>query len=266
MIIDAHAHLGRSPQFHFPDISVERMLQVMDALQIERAICSHLAMLYGAWDLGFRESVEAHRETGGRILLYAVYDPCQPQGLSFVERCLDQEGFVGVKIHPSIHRCYADDDRYEAVWQFAARRKLPILTHSWDISEQNPAQKFSFPARFERFVAAYPEVALILGHAGGRYHGHKAAAALAARYKNVLVDTAGDCYTLGLIEYLVEQVGADRVLFGSDLTWIDPRTQLGMILDADVSDETKRNILSENAARVFGLSKPSSFSPPGTVA
>jgi predicted TIM-barrel fold metal-dependent hydrolase len=229
------------------------MLQLMDALEIERAVCTHLAMLYGAWDLGFREGVQAHRETGGRILLYAVYNPWHPQALPLVERCLDQGGSVGIKIHPSIHACYADDDRYDTVWQFAARRKLPILTHSWDISEQNPAQKFSFPSRFERFVAAYPEVTLILGHAGGRYHGHEAAVALAQRYTNVLVDTAGDCYAGGLIEFLVDQLGADRVLFGSDLTWIDPRTQLGMILDADVPAIAKRKILGENAARVFGL-------------
>jgi len=254
MIIDAHCHLGRSPHFRFPDVCVETMLKVMDRLGIDRAVCSHLGLLCGAWELGFRESVQAYRDSGGRLLLYSVYDPTQPQSLGFVERCLDQEGFVGVKIHPSIHECYADDDRFEPIWQFVARRKVPLLTHSWDMSEQNPAQKFSFPDRFERYVAAYPDVRLILGHAGGRYHGHVAAAALAQRHSNVFVDTSGDCYALGLVEYLAGRAGADRVLFGSDITWIDPRTQLGMILDADVPAETKQKILGENAARIFGIS------------
>jgi predicted TIM-barrel fold metal-dependent hydrolase len=80
-----------------------------------------------------------------------------------------------------------------------------------------------------------------------------AAADLARRYPNVLLDTAGDCYTLGLIEYLVHQAGADKVLFGSDLTWIDPRTQLGMLLDADVPTEAKQKILGANAAKVFAF-------------
>ena len=102
---------------------------------------------------------------------------------------------------------------------------------------------------------------LILGHAGGRYRGHLAAAALAGRYPNVFVDTAGDCYALGLIEYLVNQVGAGRVLFGSDITWIDARTQLGMILDADLPTEAKQKILGENAARVFCF--PTKSSSPG---
>jgi predicted TIM-barrel fold metal-dependent hydrolase len=253
MIIDAHCHLGRSPQFRFPDVSVGKMLQLMDRLDVERAVCSHLGMLHGAWDLGFRDSIEAFRKSAGRLLLYTVYDPMRSDGIDFVQRCLDREGFVGVKIHPSLHGCYADDERYGAIWRLAARRKVPILSHSWDLSEQNPAQRFSFPTRFERYLTAYPDVTLILGHAGGRYRGHLAAVELARRRRGVLLDTAGDCYTMGLIEYLVDRAGADRVLFGSDLTWIDPRTQLGMILDAAVPAEAKRKILGANAARVFGF-------------
>ncbi|MHB8865049.1 MAG: amidohydrolase family protein [Pirellulaceae bacterium] len=252
MIIDAHCHLGRSPQFHFPDVSLRMLLAIMDRLSIDRAVCCHLAMLQGAWELGCQESIAAFRESAGRVAFYAACDPAVPDELEHVARCLDREEFVGVKIHPSLHGCDADDNRYDDVWQLAARRRVPILTHSWDISAQNPAQKFSFPSRFETYAARYPEVTLILGHAGGRYQGHIAAADLARRYPNVLLDTAGDCYTLGLVEYLVEQAGADKVLFGSDLTWIDPRTQLGMIYDANITTAAKQQILGLNAAQVFG--------------
>ncbi len=253
MIIDAHCHLGRSPQFHFPDVSVARMLTSMDRLGIERAMCCHLAMLQGAWELGLRESIEAYRLAAGRILFYAAFDPTLADGVEQVARCLDREEFVGVKIHPSMHGRYADDDCYDAVWQLADQRRVPLLTHSWDLSEQNPTQKFSFPSRFETYATRYPDVPLILGHAGGRVRGHMAAVDLARRCPNVWLDTAGDCYALGLIEYLVQGAGADKVLFGSDLTWIDPRTQLGMILDADIAADAKQQILGANAARLFRL-------------
>ena len=255
MIIDAHCHLGRSPQFHFPDVTVGRMLGLMDRLGIDRAVCCHLGMLQGAWDLGYRESLEAFHETSGRIVFLAAFDPSDVKSLQRVEGCLDREEFVGVKIHPSIHGCPADNERYDPIWQVAARRQVPLLTHSWDVSEQNPVQKLSFPSRFETYVARYPEVKLILGHSGGRYLGHIAAAEMAGRYPNVLLDTSGDCYTLGLIEYLAEQAGPDKLMFGSDMTWIDPRTQLGMILDADVTADAKQKILGDNAARVFNLEK-----------
>ena len=258
MIVDVHCHLGRSPGFRFPDTSVATMLHVMDRVKIDRAVCCHLALLHGEPDVGLRESLQAYRESQGRLLLYTVFDPNRSDGLAFVSECLQRDGFVGIKIHPSFHGCSADDDRYAPVWQLAAEARVPILTHSWDFSEQNPAQKYSFPGRFEKFVAEYPDVTLILGHAGGRYGGHVAAADLAGRYPGVFLDLAGDCYTLGLVDYLVERVGPDKVLFGSDLTWIDPRTQLGMILDARISIEAKRQILGLNAARIFAWETKSS--------
>ncbi len=253
MIVDVHCHLGRSPEFRFPDTSVTTMLQVMDRLRIDRAVCCHLAFLHGEPDVGLRESIQAHRESEGRLLLYTVFDPNHSGNIEFVHECLEREGFVGVKIHPSFHGCYADDDRYEPVWQLATQRRIPILTHSWDVSDQNPTQKYSFPSRFEKLIAMHPDVTLILGHAGGRYGGHVAAADLASRYPRVFLDLAGDCYTLGLVEYLVEHAGADKILFGSDLTWIDPRTQLGMVLDARIAIEAKEQILGINAAKIFPI-------------
>jgi len=67
------------------------------------------------------------------------------------------------------------------------------------------------------------------------------------------MDLAGDVYTGGVVEALVREVGTDRIMFASDMTWIDPRPQLGCILDADISPEAKARILGENVVRLFGL-------------
>jgi len=253
MIIDAHCHLGVSPQFFTPDTSVATMLRLMDRLGIERAIAAPMPSLFGQAELGWREGLQAYRESGGRILLYAVFDPLTPTSLDFVRRSLDEPAAVGIKIHPSLAQCPADDDRWRPVWELATARHVPILTHSWCISDYNPVQRYSQPALFARFVREFPHVSLILGHSGGRYEGHLAAAALARQHANVYLDLSGDCYGLGLIEYLVAEAGADRILFGSDLTWIDPRTQLGMVLDAEISSSDKACILRENALRLFGI-------------
>ena len=87
MIIDAHCHLGRSPGFHFPDVSVPTMLQVMNSLQIDKVICSHLALLGGHLDYGYEESVRAHAESSGRVLLYTVFHPGLERGIDFVKTC-----------------------------------------------------------------------------------------------------------------------------------------------------------------------------------
>jgi predicted TIM-barrel fold metal-dependent hydrolase len=259
MIIDAHCHLGAWPQFHVPDASLATILRTMDQLGIARAIAAPLASLIGLAELGFREGLAAYRESRGRILLYAVFDPRWSDSLDFVRRSLQEPAVVGIKIHPAMHEYPADDDCWRGVWELAAERRLPILSHSWCVSDYNPVQKYAQPHLFARYMREFPQVPLILGHAGGRYEGHLAAAALARAHENVYLDLAGDSYGLGLVEYLAAQVGADRILYGSDLTWIDPRTQLGMILDADVPAVAKQKILGETAARLFGLSATASI-------
>ena len=253
MIVDAHCHLGVPSQFHVPDAAPATILRLMDRLGIERAIAAPLAMLSGFEELGWQEGQRAHRESGGRILLYTVFNPQAPGSLERVRRSLGDPGVVGIKIHPAFHRCAADDDRWEPIWELAAAARLPILTHSWCASDYNPSQKYAQPGLFARYVRDFPEVTLILGHAGGRHEGHLAAAALARDHPSVYLDLAGDGYSLGLVEYLVAEVGAGRVLYGSDLTWIDPRTQLGMILDAGISEADKAQILRDNAVKLFRL-------------
>ncbi len=254
MIIDAHCHVGAWRQFHMPDASVGTILRTMDRLGIECAVAAPLLSLSGQAEMGYREGLSAYRESRGRILLYAVFDPRSPDSLEFVRRSLAEPAFVGIKIHPAQHECSADDARWRPVWELATGSHVPILTHSWCVSDYNPVQKYAQPLLFERYAREYPDVSLILGHAGGRYDGHLAAATLAQAHENVYLDLAGDVYSLGLVEQLVAQVGADRILYGSDLVWIDPRTQLGMILDADIATADKGQILRHNAVRLFRLS------------
>ena len=57
----------------------------------------------------------------------------------------------------------------------------------------------------------------------------------------------------GVVERLVTEAGADRVVFGSDVPLMDPRSQLGKIITAGISDDAKRLVLGENAKRLLGM-------------
>jgi predicted TIM-barrel fold metal-dependent hydrolase len=54
------------------------------------------------------------------------------------------------------------------------------------------------------------------------------------------------------IEMLVEKVGSERILFGTDLPWFDEFQGIGGVLSADISDDDKRNILCRNAETILG--------------
>jgi predicted TIM-barrel fold metal-dependent hydrolase len=147
----------------------------------------------------------------------------------------------------------ADDPSYEPAWAFAAQYDLAILTHSWSVSPYNPVQYLSTPERFEDYVKEFPGVRLVLGHAGGRGNGREQAIRMIKEHPNVYLDFAGDIFCYKLIEKLVQSVPVERILFGSDFPWLDPRANLSRVLLAEATPYTKIKILRDNAIRVYQL-------------
>jgi hypothetical protein len=255
MIVDSHVHLGDIVSCQSPDVSIKTLLSVMDELGIDLAInIMHMLGLADCYEEAFKASESAYEQSAHRLPYALFYSPhYREASLEWIAAARGRSGYVGIKIHPAWHLTYPDDPRYERIWQVAAEHGVPIVTHSWIVSDYNPSQKFATPDRFQYYVERFPHVNLILGHAGGRYEGHLMAVNLVKRFPNVYVDLAGDLLSFNLIEWLVAQIGATRILFGSDVSMMDQRSRLAAILDADITAEEKRQILGENACRLFGL-------------
>lgn len=254
LVIDSHAHLGWGGCFYVPDPSVQRLVRFMDSLGMDRVVCAHLGAIEWDPEYGHAEMERAIQESEGRLCGYLIYNPHYPEEyLASIKKYLGKPGFVGIKIHPAWHRCPPGAQGYWPIWDFARDTGLPVLSHTWDYDPDNPKQDLSVPQLFREVAVKYPKVKILLGHSGGRYNGHVAAVELAQECPNIYLDLAGDSFLLGLIEYFVGQGLADRLLFASDLTWIDPRPNLGSILYARISDDDKRKILGLNAKGIFGL-------------
>ena len=71
------------------------------------------------------------------------------------------------------------------------------------------------------------------------------------RHMNVWAQINYTAVSNGTIEYLVDQVGADRVLFGTDAPMRDPRPQLGWVVYTRLTLAEKKKILGENFARIL---------------
>ena len=254
MIVDAHAHLGEVAAFRGADPDVPAMIALMDHLGVDLAIQTHGAGLAECFEEALAASQSAFEASGERIFYLLCFDPrYSEESRAAIRSALGTPGFVGLKIHPAMHQTLPEDAAYEPAWQLAADHALPLVTHTWATSDYNPAQRFATCERFAPYAERFPQVPLVLGHAGGRYAGHLAAARLAEDFPNVHADISGDVYAFGLVEWLAAQFGAERVLYGSDMNWIDPRTTLGRVLDADLTPEQQRLILGENAQRLFRL-------------
>jgi predicted TIM-barrel fold metal-dependent hydrolase len=252
-IVDAHTHTGPNGRFPVPDenFSPADWLSAMDRHLIDRmVVCPYEALTDPAVTSAERTR-PLRAGAGGRARYLQVFDPRHPDSLSRVAAALPDVECAGIKIHPSFHETPADDVRYAPLFGLADETGAPVLTHSWDISSTNPVQHLSHPDRFRCHLVDHPGVTLILGHAGGRPGAMESVLALCAEFPRIHVDLAGDYYDDGLVELLVARLGAGRVIFGSDLNWIDPSANLAPVLASGLSDSEAHDILCENALRVY---------------
>jgi len=191
---------------------------------------------------------------------YVVIDPLRAETYAQAEEMLAQPQCVGIKIHPEEHG-YQIRDHAQPIFEFAARHRAVMLTHS---SEKN-----SQAVDFIPFANAFPEMRLILAHIGCGWDGdltHQVRAIQQSRHGNVFADTSSArSITPGLIEWAVREVGADRVLFGTDTPLYHTAMQRTRIVHANLSAEVKRQIFWENAVRLFGSSLEQAVTGEGGV-
>jgi len=247
-IVDVHAHGGPWSDFLIHDPWVDGMLRTMDAAGIARALFApHLGIGPDAEEanrLASRMAIESR----GRLQPYCTVNPNRPQReiRALMEEYVASGLFVGVKLHPGLHRQTIHAPGYAVVFEYADRLRVPVLVHSWhDCPYCGPAELCGAAAR-------YPNARFIMGHSGGTPAGLSRAATCAAGAANVWLETSGSHMPWHAIEKLVSGVGEARVLFGSDIPFLDPRPKLGQVLFAAISDQAKRAILGLNAIEVFG--------------
>ena len=65
-------------------------------------------------------------------------------------------------------------------------------------------------------------------------------------HANVYIDTALSTPLQGNIEWLVENIGSEKIVYGTDMPLFDPRPTLARIALADISEKDRKNILGLN--------------------
>ena len=163
-----------------------------------------------------------------------------------IDRCVGEEGMKGIKQWFAVN---ARDERMAAVMEGAARHSVPVFFHSWYKTIQRVYHESS-PADIRDLALRYPHVTLVMLHLnGGRERGVLDVKDL----PNVYVDTSGSQPDAGYVEFAVQHLGAERLIFGSDAPLRDYGSQLAKVTGAHIDDDAKAKILGRNIAALLGL-------------
>ena len=244
-IWDCHGHLD-AVRYHYISGGggAETLLRFMDRVGIRTLCASHHLVVTGDLVEGNERSCDAAARFPGRILVYLGYNPNYPEEGSVAEldRHIRKPGVMGIKLHPSSHLARPDDVRYRGAFEYARRHGLIVLIHSWGMRDV---------AAVERVAREYPTVSMVIGHSGGyEFAAMEEAARVASVNGNVYLDLCLSGMFEGEVELLVGEAGADKLLFGSDMPFMDPRPNLGRVLFARIGDQDKERILGLNMKRL----------------
>ena len=229
-VYDNHGHLGGSSQhYHVPQGSTDEMLRDMDRFGIEQVCVFSLQGVFSDERYGNDLIIDAVRKYPDRFVGFTLVNPHRGHDfmLDELNRC-HQAGLRGVKLHATYQGYPEEGPNIDTPCQFAHEHRQLILNHQWGSA-----------AQMERLVSTYTDACFFTGHTTVGY------ADIMAKHANLYVCSC-PVHTPFIVEKVVETIGADRFLFGSDLTDLPIAWGIGPILVARISEAQRRQIISDN--------------------
>ena len=216
----------------------------MDKLGIDSIITAPWSGISFDGIKGNEETLEAARKHPGKFYGYLTcnvhYDEDLNKVLDYHKAHPDI--FKGIKPYPPYQKFDFADEACRPWFEYANEHHLPALIHS---------DGTIYMDMVEKIIEKYPNITFIIAHTGTSYQLARHAIELAKKYNNIILEITYTTTGRGMIEFLVEQVGADRVLYGSDLPMRDPTPQLAWVCYAKISVDDKKKILAENFKKIL---------------
>ncbi|MHB8863288.1 MAG: amidohydrolase family protein [Pirellulaceae bacterium] len=266
LIWDAHGHLG--PPGDTPSQQIANVLKIADRMGIERVI----VFMGHPWSFNPSpqelrrqndQVLQAVAHAGGRAFGFVYLNPnphpdsnsnTNPDpnaagkhtqaNLDELNRCVRDGPLVGVKLWVAV-RCH--EACLDPLVARASELQAPILQHTWrKITGNLPGE--STAEDLAVLAARHPDASFIAAHSGGDWEtGLRAIRATT----NVTAEICGGDPTSGFVEMAVRELGARRVIYGSDFPGRSFASQLAKVLGANVPEEAKRLILAGNLQRML---------------
>ena len=149
--------------------------------------------------------------------------------------------YKAIKFHPDIGKIEIDDNR---VIDFVNKINLPIFVHTNESKDYSTLGRTSNLAR----KVHVPVIAVHSGSVTGTFF-------KLDNYnfpENAYFETSGIQYAV-ILKKIYERFGANKIIFGSDYPFGDPRVSLAMIDSLDSKKEEKEQMISKNLQEILSL-------------
>ncbi len=193
-----------------------------------------------------------------RLVGFCAVQPQSPEAaIAEIERCA-KAGIRGVgEMRPDMQPFDLGDELVmEPLVEVLRKHKLILLTHASEpVGHDYPGKGVITPDILYPFIASFPDLTIVCAHWGGGLPFYALMPEVEKAMSNVFFDTAASplLYTPQVYNQVIQLVGADKILFGSDYPLLAQGRLLEEIRALGLPQETKSLILSGNAQRLLGI-------------
>jgi uncharacterized protein len=238
------------------EIPIDATIAAMDAAEISFGLLS-------AWH-GPQGPLISNDEVAGWVDLHfdrfaglAAVDLTKPMdAVRELRRCVNQLGFIGLRVIPWLWEAPPTDRRYYPLYAECVELRVPFCTQVGHTGPMRPSEMGRPIPYIDQVALDFPELVIVCGHIG--YPWTEEMVAVARKHENVYIDTSAYTakrYPPELVRYMRSRGGRRKVMFGSNYPMIAPNVALEELDGLGLDDETRELFLEENARRVFDLDR-----------
>jgi predicted TIM-barrel fold metal-dependent hydrolase len=232
--------------------TIPNLLDEMDAMRIARAFILpiKLGLPFGDRQTGhWRDNILA-AGAQDRLLPGMSVLPGDASALAEM-RAHAASGARVVKLHPTVQAFYPDRADYMPLYEEAQALGVVLFFHGGRAGiEPDSRMRYAMPRHYEAVLKNFPDLQVILGHAGAR--DNEAMLELALRYPNAWLGIHGQGVTR--LDDMIERTGGERLLFGTDWPFYHIGMSLAKVLictQGQRRGHVRKAILRDNALALF---------------
>jgi len=252
-IFDVNVKLGQWP--FRPVKGIKDLLTDMDRLHITRAAVSSLsAVHYFNPHLGNRELFTAIREYPDRFIPLACIRPNLSGWEQDFSSAIQDLNCKGIILYPNYHHFSLLAENTHTLVRLVGSHKVPVFIQ---MGLEDTRRQFDRPPiadvpvdTVSSLVDQHPQTTfVILGAKCGQIE------QLPSPLPSNLFFDISNYEKSGEIEYAVDQLGCDRILFGTNFPLFNMMANILKLQRADIASSVRERIAHENAEKLFSLTQ-----------